>query len=342
MSGPATGATTTFTYDAYGRVRTVTDADGFTLTYDYDALDRVTKVTYPDSDLRGDRLQVARRREAPRPARAVDADLLRRAAAARRDVKDAAGQTTQYQYGGSGCSSCTGGRRRLTKLVDPNGNATSWEYDVQGRVTRRRGPTAASERYTYETTSSRLKQKTRPQEALTTFEYFLDNNWKQVSYSNTTQPTPTVTFTYDSAYDRLSTMTDGTGMSSYSYYPVAATPSLGAGRLQAVDGPLANDVISYSYDELGRVAGRGINGVGRSSSYDALGRLSGETNALGSFSYDYDGVSRRVTFAGRPSGQSTTYSYFGAAAIIGCSRSCTSALAVRRCLAFSTPMTSMG
>ena len=49
MSGPVPGATTTFTYDDYGRKRTSTDAAGLTLTYDYDALDRVTKVTYPDT-----------------------------------------------------------------------------------------------------------------------------------------------------------------------------------------------------------------------------------------------------------------------------------------------------
>jgi uncharacterized protein RhaS with RHS repeats len=45
VTGPATGATTTYTYDAYGRTRTVTDSDLYVLTFDYDAMDRQTKTT---------------------------------------------------------------------------------------------------------------------------------------------------------------------------------------------------------------------------------------------------------------------------------------------------------
>ena len=48
VTGPVSGATTTFTYDAYGRVETVTAADGYTVRFDYDALNRVTQRTYPD------------------------------------------------------------------------------------------------------------------------------------------------------------------------------------------------------------------------------------------------------------------------------------------------------
>src|ERR1041385_9074820 len=48
ITGAIPGATTGLTYDAYGRVRTVTDSEGYTLTYDYDSLDRPTRVTYPD------------------------------------------------------------------------------------------------------------------------------------------------------------------------------------------------------------------------------------------------------------------------------------------------------
>jgi YD repeat-containing protein len=48
MTGPETGVSESYTFDGYGRVRTVTDSDNYTVTYDYDALDRVTKRTYPD------------------------------------------------------------------------------------------------------------------------------------------------------------------------------------------------------------------------------------------------------------------------------------------------------
>jgi hypothetical protein len=53
-------------------------------------------------------------------------------------------------------------------------------------------------------------------------------------------------------------MTDGTGTTSYTYHPVGV---LGAGRVKDVDGPLSNDTISYTYDELGRVKTRSLNGT---------------------------------------------------------------------------------
>ena len=80
VTGPATGATTSYTYDGYWRVRTMTDADSHTVTTDYDALDRPTRVTYPDGTYEEtvyNRLDAAE----ARPARAMDPHLLRRAEA---------------------------------------------------------------------------------------------------------------------------------------------------------------------------------------------------------------------------------------------------------------------
>lgn len=42
-------AVTSFTYDGFNRIRTVTDTDGYAVTTDYDSLDRKTKITYPDA-----------------------------------------------------------------------------------------------------------------------------------------------------------------------------------------------------------------------------------------------------------------------------------------------------
>lgn len=56
--------------------------------------------------------------------------------------------------------------------------------------------------------------------------------------------------------------------------PVA---ELGAGQVASVDGPLTDDTITYTYDELGRVTSRAINGVAASQTYDALGRTTAET-----------------------------------------------------------------
>ena len=61
--------------------------------------------------------------------------------------------------------------------------------------------------------------------------------------------TASVNFTYDTVYNRVATMVDGTGTTTYTYYPVTTGGTLGATQLATVDGPLSNDTISYSYDE---------------------------------------------------------------------------------------------
>jgi hypothetical protein len=62
-----------------------------------------------------------------------------------------------------------------------------------------------------------------------------------------------VALTYEAAYGRLATMTDGIGTTSYTHRPVG---QLGAGALASVDGPLVDDTLTYGYDELGRVVNR--------------------------------------------------------------------------------------
>jgi RHS repeat-associated protein len=79
--------------------------------------------------------------------------------------------------------------------------------------------------------------------------------------------------------------------------------------LASVDGPLPNDTITFSYDELGRPIHRAINGVDSAMTFDAAGRLIGVTNALGAFAYAYDGPSGRLVSKTAPNGQTTERSY---------------------------------
>ncbi len=52
------------------------------------------------------------------------------------------------------------------------------------------------------------------------------------------------------SYARVATMVDGTGTTTYAYQAIS---DAGAGQVASVDGPMTNDTISYTYDELGRV-----------------------------------------------------------------------------------------
>jgi hypothetical protein len=99
----------------------------------------------------------------------------------------------------------------------------------------------------------------------------------------------------------------------YDYNTIPLNPTLGAGKLHTIDGPLSDDTITFEYDELGRVINQGIEG-GEDSvvHYDSLGRVNWTENALGHFDHTYDGVTPRLTqTVAQAIGQTTNYVYFG-------------------------------
>jgi RHS repeat-associated protein len=299
VTAPMTGAVTTYAYDSQGRVRTVTEPDGYAATTDYDAFDRPTRVTYPDGTtqvLAYNRLDLSAKTDRLGRTTRYFYDSMRRLMATR----DPAGRTIMQQW-------CTCGS--LDKIIDANGHATTWERDVQARVTREvRADGTTATQYVYESTTNRLKTGTDPKGQVTTYTYNLDDNVQQVAYTNATIATPSVTYTYDAAYARLATMLDGTGTTAYTYHPSGV---LGATQVASVDGPLTNDTITYTYDELGRIGSRAINGVAATRAYDALGRVTAETNVLGAFGYGYDGVTARLASVTYPNLQTSNYSYLG-------------------------------
>jgi YD repeat-containing protein len=303
VTGPVSGATTTSTYDGYGRLRTTTDADNYTVTADYDAFDRPIKTTYPDSTFEETTyrfLDVQQRRDRLGRRTRMTYDAARRLTS----VRDPLGRVVTQDW--CGCGS-------LEALIDANGNRTRWERDVQGRVTRQVRANGSDTDYLYETTTSRLKKVTDAKNQETNYTYVTDDQIQQITYTNAQIATPSVSFTYDATYGRLATMGDGIGTTTYGYHAVATPPALGATQLASVDGPLANDTITYSYDQLGRVTTRAINGAANTVTwaFDALGRVTSEVNVLGTFTYTYDGTTARVATVTYPNNQTSTYSYFG-------------------------------
>jgi RHS repeat-associated protein len=122
--------------------------------------------------------------------------------------------------------------------------------------------------------------------------------------------------TYDPVYGRIQTMTDGIGLTTYAFHPVDGT-TLGAGNLHTIDGPLANDTIAHTYDALGRMKTRSINGVANTTTvntYDALGRVESLTNPLGTFQHTYGPVNLLPKTVSAPNGLTTTFDYHTATA----------------------------
>jgi RHS repeat-associated protein len=304
IDGPLSGSgdTVTIEYDGYGRPRTVTDTEGYAVTTDYDVFDRPTLLTYPDTTTRQivyDRLDAHYLKD--RRDRVTE----QRYNAIRQLVfsADPLGRVTQYAW-------CRCGGLRM--LIDPAGNITTWTHDAAGRLTGKQYADGSLHTYRYETNTSRLKSVTDATGQVTNYAYFGDDQLQQVSYTNATISTPSVSFTYETYYPRLAARVDTLGTTTYAYNAITGTPTLGAGRLSSIDGPWANDTITYTYDELGRVLDRAIDGANNTTTavYDALGRLSSLTNPLGAFAYAYVNATGRVDHVDYPNSQRVNFSYF--------------------------------
>jgi RHS repeat-associated protein len=296
---PGTNDAVYVSYDAFGRTLTRTDTDGYAITLDYDSLDRFTRVTHPDGTFEQyvyDRLDPAVIQDRAGRQTLIEHDRMRQIS----KRTDPLGRPTLFQW-------CSCGD--LKSLTDPLGHTTTWTKDVQGRLSSKQYGDGSQVIYQYEKLSGRVQQIVDENQQVTQFAYNRDNTLRTVTYLNAGVPTPPVSYTYDPDYRRVVSMTDGVGTTAYSYFPVTTPPLLGALRLASVDGPLANDTITYGYDELGRRVLTAINGVGRATTFDAAGRLLGETNALGSFAYSYQGSSSRLVGLSFPNGQAASFSY---------------------------------
>ena len=320
----STSAVTAFAYDNANRVRAVTDSDGYTITTDYDNLDRPITVTYPDATFQqfeysqdfGQGATTILNLTRSRDRRGLWTTRHYNANRQVDSITDPLNRTTQFGW-------CSCGA--LASITDPKNQVTAFNRDLQGRVYQKVFADNTTVNYLYDgqTTvnsvgaSSRLKSSTDAKGQRANYSYFADDNIQQITYTNTSAqplnpPTPSVTFTYDSLYNRVATMVDGNGTTTYGYNPIAVQPALGAGQLASIDGPLANDTITFAYDQLGRVTNRSINGSSNSASwtFDSLGRVSSAANKVGAFNYAYVNVTNRLSSMTYRDGSSSAYAYF--------------------------------
>ena len=304
-TGGAPWSATGFTYDSCDRVRTVTAPDGYAVTFDYDAADRVTNVFYPDntsSTVVYRYLDPVLTKDRRGHWSATYYDAMRRVT----DVQDAAGRNTHFEWCACGA---------LESITDPLGRTTTWIRDLAGRPYQKVFPDQTRLTYEYEARSSRLKTVTDAMNQLVCYRYNVDDTLHSLSYSNAAIPTPAVFYTYDSNHTWLTRMdsvdaSGATNSTSCAYHAIAAGQP-GAGRLQSMDGPLANDTITYAYDLLGRITNRAIDGVNLSAVFDTADRVAEVSSVLGQFSNQYLSNTLRLASVGYPSGQGVAFSYHG-------------------------------
>jgi RHS repeat-associated protein len=308
---------TTFGYDGYGRLETITNRESDTVSYEYEqiggdptrTLNRVTAVNFPD----GTSVKTGFHRLDTAWTKSRDGRLtyMFHTPLRQLDVVYAPnGDTVRYQW-------CKCGS--LAAIIDESGNLTRWNRDTLGRPTSKVFTDNRSIQYGYQPHSGRLASITDARGQVTNYTYYVDGALSSVTYTNAVIDTPTVTFTREAAYGRVATMTDGVGMTTYGYHPITSAPILGAGALATVDGPWTNDTISYTYDELGRSLTREINGFANSSSvvYDSLGRITSATTLQGTTTMAYVGTTGRLDYVDLPNTQRTDFDYHPGQAVAG-------------------------
>ena len=286
-----------FTYDTYGRIATATDSEGYTVRYHYDNFDRLTQETFPDGTTRQytwDKLDLASVKDRQGKITSYAHDAVRNLT----QITDPLGHQTKLAYYEN---------QTLKSLTDPDGNTTTWSIDLENRVTAKQYADRSTITNTYEATTSRLHAVTDALQQVKQYSYTPDDSLTGITYSNTVNSTPNVTFTYDPYFRRLTSMTDGSGTTQYTYFP---TDTPGALRIASETVPEPHATIAYTYDALMRLASRSIDGIPEVYGYDKLSRLIYHHTAMGNFGRSYLGQTGQLVSQSIHSGAvGTTWAY---------------------------------
>jgi YD repeat-containing protein len=260
--------TTTYTYDEYGRLATISvpsvvNAEG----------EKVTSFTYDDND-----------------------NLLTRTEQGYLGDGMPFTYTTTYTYNGNGQFATIDGPR--TEVSD----VTTYAYDVQGNLESVTQPLNLVTRYSNFTATGQPQTVTDPNDVDTTYTYnsvgrvtsvTIDGDTTSYTYTQTgkieqiTLPRQnTVTYSYDEL-DRLETITDGLGNTiNYTYDSSGNRLNEDIRDRQGV----LTKTVAYQYDVLGRLYRiNNPDGNYTEYSYDALGGILSDKDPNGNtVSYDYD------------------------------------------------------
>lgn len=272
----------TLTYTPEGNVASRTDSEGHITQYSYDAFDRLLTTTYPDGTTHTNtynKLDVVTKKDRENRVTSYSYDANRKLLR----VTDPMNQIVDYSYYPNGS---------LKSLTDENSHKTIWNRDSQSRVTSKVYADAKHTDYIYETTTSRLKDTIDANGQTKRLLYDKNNQVININYLNAQIATPTVSFSYDAYFPRMTSMTDGTGTTQYQYKAIGST---GALELSLEDGSYQNDSIAYQYDVLGRVTTRTVDSTPETFTYDTLGRIINHNSALGNFNRSYLGQTDQMT-----------------------------------------------
>ena len=296
------GDVTHNTYDAYGDLTSTTDALGDKTTTTYNIIGWPLSVVPPRGNVKGANPasfgprysynnfgQVTRTSEPTGITTTTKYDPDQNLIA----TTDGDGNTTSYSYDAADERTATHRANGTTtqttywpdgsvkEQIDAAGHVTLYEYDPLGRQSAVTDPLGRVTHYEYDGAGNQIAV-TDPEGQVTSKTYDAANELTSISYSD--KKTPNVSnITYDADGERTS-MTDGTGTSSWTWDSLHRLASMTNG---------AGKTVSYQYDLRGlptEITYPGGQAITRE--YDAAGRLSTVKDWLGNtttFTYDPDG-----------------------------------------------------
>jgi RHS repeat-associated protein len=266
------GHVTHFSYNAVGFLTSLTDARGKTTTFAYNNFGDLTSATDPLAHKTTCTYDGNRKLTSLTDADGHITKFTYDAANEQTTTTRANGTTLQTLYNPDGT---------VAKTTNGAGNSTVYGYDPLGRLISVTDPLGRSTKYSYDLAGNE-RTLTDPAGQVTTRTYDAANELLSLTYSD--GKTHAVTFAYDADGQRTS-MTDGTGTSSWSYDSLHRITSTKTG---------AGATVTYAYDLKGQLTKitypGGTHAVTRI--YDAAGRMTSVTDWLGNkttFAYDLDG-----------------------------------------------------
>jgi RHS repeat-associated protein len=273
----AASKATSYTYDADGNLKTVTDALVHVTSYAYDARDRLMSMTESFNQM------------------SINQTIYVYNGMNLTSVTDPNSNTTTFSYDG---------QNRLTGTTDAMSDTTTWVYDNAGLLTSLIDANAHTTTYTYDTVG-RLQTVTVPTATSTATTTYAYNDDDQVT-AITDPLSHTITYGYDNLL-RLTSITDsptaGTTRTTTFGYDLA-------GNQTTVTDPLGHTTTS-AYDARDRLISQQDPAGGGTTryTYDAASRLTSVTDPVGNLtSYRYDGANRVVSQVD-PKAATTAYTY---------------------------------
>lgn len=304
--------TTTFAYDAGGRLTTVTDALNQQTTFTYNAAGQPLTVTDPLN--RGTTFGYAAGNLVTvisplghTQTRFVDGagrviTVTAPGGAATRFEYNAFSQITKIVDALLGETSFTyDGNGNLLTLTDARAKTTTWTYDSMDRVATRTDPLSRTETFTYNVNGN-LTSSTDRKGQVTTYQYDALQRQTFTGFG-TTCPPPTyassITTTFDAA-DRPTEIVDSVAGTIERTYDLLD-------RLTEETTP--EGTLTYTYDSAGRRATMQVAGqTAVSYSYDDADQLTAVTQGTAAVGLTYDDAGRRTSLT-LPNGVVVTYTY---------------------------------